>query len=488
MTLRKIALFAVGLPLLAGFFACNSTYEPTVMTASSAAVKTFSLTKDDSVLSHLDSVYFSIDLNKGLIFNADSLPYGTNVSRLIPVITTLERASAVELRVKRANGTDTVYDYLNNSTDSIDFTGPVNLKVVSYDGLNEFNYTITVNVHKMVSDSLTWDENNKSTLPSPYVYPADQRTAFSNGRYYCFTASQGKYSLATYSPVQTPTNSPLMGLDQWKIGDTSFPFTPRLRTLSSTDEALFILADDGTLYRSDDGASSWQPTAFKWHYIYGEYDGQLLGSVETADGWMVQSYPSGRLTPVPAGMPVEGSSMPVSYSFSMSATPQLVIVGGRTAAGKLTSATWSFDGSSWVAISKQSLPTPLEDVALAMYFSFKTSSSWNAYKLPTLIAFGGRDESGAINPTMYISTDYGVNWSKASSLMQFPAYIPAMYGSQAFVADSYYSASLQPKIAKPTETWACPYIYLFGGYNAQGLLYNSLWRGVINRLSFAPVE
>jgi hypothetical protein len=40
----------------------------------------------------------------------------------------------------------------------------------------------------------------------------------------------------------------------------------------------------------------------------------------------------------------------------------------------------------------------------------------------------------------------------------------------------------------PITQWEVPYIYLFGGYDSEGYLYNSVWRGVINRLSFKPLQ
>lgn len=488
MTLRKIALSAVTIPIIAGFFACNSNTEYNYMTASSAAVKTFSLTADDSVLENLDSVYFSIDLVKGLIFNADSLPVGTDVTRLIPVIKTLETASLIELKVKRSNGTDTTYNYLTNSTDSIDFTNPVTLRVVSMDGLNEFNYTVNINVHKLISDSLTWSQENISRLPSQLSTVSAQRTALSNNTFYCLTAGDGQYSLATYTPSTVPSNGPLLELDNWSCKSISFPFIPQVESFSSNDDALFILDEEGYLYKSSDGASSWDSTSLKWHYIYGRYTDRLLGSVETPDGWKIQSYPSGDLYPLPEGMPVEGTSMPVEYSFSMSGRPQLVILGGRTASGALSAATWSYDGNSWVALSRRSLPVALENVAMTMYYSFKTSSSWNVSTYPTLMAFGGKDANGKLSDKVYVSADFGLNWNLAGTSTQLPDYIPAMYSSQVFVLDSYYSANVQPKIVKPVETWACPYIYMFGGYDSNNIFQNTLWRGVINRLSFRPIE
>ena len=36
-------------------------------------------------------------------------------------------------------------------------------------------------------------------------------------------------------------------------------------------------------------------------------------------------------------------------------------------------------------------------------------------------------------------------------------------------------------------TWECPYIYLIGGYGPDGKLYDTIWRGVLNRLTFTPI-
>ena len=47
------------------------------------SVTSFSINKNDKVLTGLDSVFFSIDLVNARIFNADSLPKGTDVSKLV---------------------------------------------------------------------------------------------------------------------------------------------------------------------------------------------------------------------------------------------------------------------------------------------------------------------------------------------------------------------------------------------------------------------
>ena len=116
--IRKLAIGSAVLLASAGFMACNSSYEVVEETVSSAAVRAFSLAKNDSVMANLDSVFFSIDLIKGVIFNADSLPKGTDVTHLVPVISTIEGASSITMTVQRPGLSDTTYTYKTNTEDS----------------------------------------------------------------------------------------------------------------------------------------------------------------------------------------------------------------------------------------------------------------------------------------------------------------------------------------------------------------------------------
>ena len=74
-------------------------------------------------------------------------------------------------------------------------------------------------------------------------------------------------------------------------------------------------------------------------------------------------------------------------------------------------------------------------------------------------------------------------------MMQLPEALGAFSNAQAYVMTSTYTARLaRPRIIKPIESWECPFVYLFGGVNASGELNNCIWRGVINRLTFKPIE
>ncbi|MDE7407049.1 MAG: hypothetical protein K2M76_01405, partial [Muribaculaceae bacterium] len=97
---KTLPIFIIAATMLGILAACKSetdfsnyTEEEYVVSAYTGIVG-FRINADDSVLRDLDSVYFSIDLNTARIFNADSLPYGTDVSKLTVNIVTNASASS----------------------------------------------------------------------------------------------------------------------------------------------------------------------------------------------------------------------------------------------------------------------------------------------------------------------------------------------------------------------------------------------------------
>ena len=148
--MTRNSAFCLIIAAVATLGACNSsdeeeTLEPEV--SSSTLVKSFSLVANSKVLPNLDKVFFSIDLNTARIFNADSMPYGTDISHLVTSITT-DNASLVELHAPRPNASDSVTNYLENSTDSIDFSnGPVKLIIRSANAEMSMTYTTVSYTH-----------------------------------------------------------------------------------------------------------------------------------------------------------------------------------------------------------------------------------------------------------------------------------------------------------------------------------------------------
>lgn len=471
--------------------ACNSEYEPAIVTSENVEVSSFSLTEDSKVLSNLDSVFFSIDLVNAQIFNADSLPYGTKVSRLIPKITT-QGVSVAELIVTRAGKADTTYNYLTNPTDSIDFSnGPVKLRLVSQSGSVERSYQIKVNVHKVKSDSLEWGGAALSRLPGNISGVKESQTVEFNGRFYTMLSDGSTYYV---SEQEHPAAAPL---------STVRPELPYnhvqgldLRSMHACENAVYILGGDGTLLKnSDSGLQRWEtagPTG--WHSIVATYADQVIGSVEAADGsWSLAYWPSGKTQALPNGFPVRGTSQTINYRFEMSSTSNVLIVGGVTAKGTFTSDCWSYDGRNWAKLTRKSEILPMEGITVLPYFTTRTGDDWVSDRYATLVAFGGRNGLGIISRDVYLSYDFGVQWVKAGELMQLPDYVPATMYAQAFVVDQELPARAgalfaPSRIVRPVTSWECPYIYVYGGSLSNGTISDNIWRAVINRFTFKPIE
>lgn len=503
---KKIFLPIIFSSIIGSLVGCNSK-DPDPMEyveSSSVIISKFSLSNDKKVLDSLQNVFFSIDLENGLIFNADSLPYGTKVNRLVANISAPSTASEVNLKYYDTKTMrDSTINYLENSTDSIDFTnGPVILTVKSQSGLVTKEYKINVNVHKVKADSLAWYSMQHAPLPSSFSKLEAQCTAKLGEKFFCLTTDGLSYTMSI-------TTNPLD--PEWDSEIIEFPFSPKVESLRSSTDALYILSSDNTLYSSTDG-KNWASTGEIWINIYGAYYEQIIGAQATSDGYNIVEYPSGERWNMPVGFPLTGTSQTACYATDMAYSPQLVMIGGRTADGSLTSGSWSFDGSTWADVSVVQLPVGLEYVSMVPYYLVDVpSTTWSPVNYPVLLAMGGLDSEGNINDLIYYSRDWGLTWREAPELMQFPESFPITYGASVFEFSSTMSTESRgtqwmeiPMRPLPSSTgflmaesrsdtqlineWQCPSIYIFGGRDANGKTLNQMWRGVIYYFTFKPVQ
>ena len=156
--LKKLSALLTVTAAALSFGACNSDDDITNETnlPYSCQLLNFALSADSSVCQSLDTVFFSIDQLSGEIFNADSLPMGSNITRLVPRIT-VATASVLEIYEPREGKADSVHNYIEHPGDSIDFSrGPVRLRIVSADGQSSASYSVRVLVHKSNPYTLTW--------------------------------------------------------------------------------------------------------------------------------------------------------------------------------------------------------------------------------------------------------------------------------------------------------------------------------------------
>lgn len=461
----------------------------------------FNLKANDSILANLDSVYFSIDLNRGTVFNADSLPLGTRVDSL-GVNITLGSVSKAEITMPGKDGADTVVDYLKNSTTAIDFSkGSVTLRLVSVNAQTTRDYRIFVNVHKMKPDSLAWGNAEWSAYPTNIASPTVLKAVELSNRAICF-ASDGTASTRAIS--ENPA------LKNWAIQSVTLPQGLDVNSITAGESTLYAIASNKLMQSTDEGLT-WTSLDADFTHIYGVYESTVLGVNRDASGaYSYVTYPASQSAAVPADAPVSGTSQYVTFVSEWATDPMLMVHGGLTASGQPSGSTWAYDGEQWAPVSMKPMPE-LTGVTMVPYFTYRVRANWVATKRATLIAFGGTDATGRLNRNVYLSFDRGVNWALAGSLMQLPEAVPTLTGAQALVFESvlpsrsassqghwcsvelpsmpaWLSVDADIKAIAPIESWDCPYIYVFGGQTENRQANTQVWRGVINRLSFKPLQ
>lgn len=482
--------------MLLGATSCKSDPEEEIdpyLIPANVAVTSFSLTEDDNVLANLDSVFFSIDLKNRVIFNADSLPVGTKINKLIPVIEYSSYVNGATITMEEGETRTGEVNYIESPTDSIDFTGKVTLTLsVGYadgDTIRQ-SYRVKVLVHKENTDSLIWGDKAFSKLPSRLENPKNQKSIdFKGMAVSLIEESDGTYTYATSSNLYDNT---------WNKIQESFTFVPDVRSLTATDRCLNILDKDGNLYESTDG-SNWTSVGEKWISIIGAYKDTAIGLKQSSNGLSYAQYPLKNLnaSQVDPEFPVSGTSNFVILENKWTTSPVGFCVGGKLSNGKLSDATWAFDGANWVKLTEGGIPN-VEGASLIPYYNYRnTQSTWSKTEYNVWMVIGGTKADGTMNRTVYISYDNGVNWDKGNEQLQLPEEIPALTGCDNVVMYSQKKAAISdywtraggstPSVDGDNILWECPYIYLLGGMNESGKLQNSIWRGALARFTFTPI-
>ncbi len=467
------------------------------MPASSVAVTNFSLKSKSGSKVKLDSVFFSIDLNRGVIFNADSLPVGTDVTKLVPVINYTSSASAVTLTQTGGKTTGEI-DYKTNPSDSVDFSGKVVLKIVAEDKTTSREYNIKVNVHKVEPDSLVWDQLAVTPIPSRKGNPKSQKTVMYNKTSYTLiNENDGSYTLAVATDLMA---------GEWKKQELALNFDPQVRTMNATSDKLYLLDTAGVLYTSADGLV-WDNTGMVWTNIIGAYGDVMLGMRSEGGKLMHTFWPSDAgfsEMAVSSDFPVADYSDFVQFSNRWTTLPIGFMAGGRLADGSFTDKTWGFDGDHWAMLSEGMMPAVAGATIVPYYVYRKTSSSLVQTEFSVWMLIGGKLSDSSFNRRIFVSYDNGVNWYAAETQMQLPDHFPGLWQLDGLVTDLARQTSLEnnwtrtasrglPGMARVKYTvedyevyWDCPYIYIFGGLKDNGSLNDEVWRGVLNRLTFTP--
>ena len=401
-----------------------------------AQIYAFSLS--NSKISELANTSFTIDQKNGEIYNIDSLAYGTEISKVLSSITA--NAAYIEVMAEATN--DTVYW---SSTDSIDFSKPVKLKVHSYDRSVQKTYTARLNVHQQNGSDFTWKMlTNKATNKAI----SGQKTISFSGVYYSYVKSGNDVLLF----VSFDGGS--IWLPQSMSG---FPSDPDLTNLLTFNDEIYITTLAGEIYKSTDGRNWSKKVSYvdieiavvetllgarneTMNGLLSINGGLYYGTTTNMDTWTISEK---QIAP----------NFPVTGFGSASNHIGLILVGGITQDNELLNTTWlTAQDRVWIQTTDEKINVlkKVEGPALTYYA--------NKYYL-----IGGRDDSGKYLEDMYVSATNGVTWAKANSLTITDYYEPRAYASV---------------LVNENE------LMLFGGVSEANNWLDDAWSGFLNEMKF----
>lgn len=432
MNLTPFRLFSF-LAFIIGFSSCLDD-DTTTTSYKDAQIYSFSLT--NSKVDGLSTTTFTIDHKNGLIYNADSLAYGTVVSKVVCSLTT-KSAASILVMAEATNDTVTW-----SASDSIDFSKPVKFEVYSQDGTETKTYTATLNVHQHKETGFSWKKIvDKATNRNISM----QKTVFLEGLYYTFVKVNNDFMLfISFNDGQTWVSQDLV----------NFPPDVELMSMLAVQNKLYVATSSGEVYASQNGRQ-WNQTDIKensetvkvknfidvWNsscYALIDKDNQYyFGNTSDMTNWEVST------NTIPAGFPVSG--------FGVSSNKYgLIVVGGKNSQGQLLNTTWLTSGDHTWLQTTDLIHNELEKVegAALAYYSDK-------YYL-----IGGLNTSGTYTEEVFVSRTNGVTWEKTDSLTLTDLYEPRAFSSVHVNQDG---------------------LLLFGGTN--GITwFDDVWQGVLNEL------
>lgn len=340
-----------------------------------------------------------------LIENRDSLPYGSDLSRV--VVNIAFRGSIITY----INANSMVQAY--STTDSLDLRKPLKLNVYSGDSKTSRTYLLKVNVHQQEGDSLYWNQCDKDV---------SLLTGINEAKAFTFAdrlTVLGKKNGATTLMVR----SSLDAEGRWEEllpseAVKAVPAAADIQTLHEAQGKLWLSTTDGQVYTSDN-AADWQPVGEKHaagltlvevteDYLYAISEGLMMHSKD-AITWTADE------------LDTDEKYLPATDIRSLTlkqanGNERILMVGNSQEGSKVTwTKMWNIHepeaDAEWIFYPKSSdnkIPCPsLQHLCILPYDG-------------GCIAFGGASEDGLgthkAMDAMYISQDYGITWRPSLDL------------------------------------------------------------------------
>ena len=368
---------------------------------------------------------FSIDHVGNRIYNRDSLPVGTDVSK-VSVNVSFD-GGAIFYTV---GGEERAY----STTDSIDFTSPVIFSVYAADGSWRRNYAVSVNVHTTDMDSLVWNKVENEDFKGLGMKVG--KTVLINDKLLVFGEKEGlpvvlNGSLSNGINFVFP-ETPLNGI----TGTVDYS------SIVSLDNVLYLLAD-GKLYNSTD-AVEWTNLSSEHTFVSmaGVIDGRLHLCEESNydDSLSLMVLKTGQMGESAGGW--EKVQHVSKNDFPYSPSVVTVPLATNSSITRTTLVGISKDNADnevkvWVKLSTENKLTHYGKIAenekTCPVLERLTVISYNE----SLYAFGGKNESKGLEAfeSIYVSEDGGITWKKQNEHIGLPDELKGYDESYACVVD-----------------------------------------------------
>ena len=173
---------------------------------------------------------FVINQNEGLIYNPDSLPMGTDVSKVV---------------IDIAADTEWIYivaekDSVWNAEDSLSFVKPIQFKVLAQNGTFGRIYTAKINVSQQDPELLAWSQLKGNFSKNIQA----QKAVYMNNHIYVFGDTDSQVVMTMTSTQDGKTWSEPTSID--------IPVKADYTSAMAWGNQLYMLAD-GELYTSENG-------------------------------------------------------------------------------------------------------------------------------------------------------------------------------------------------------------------------------------------
>ena len=422
MSMKQIRTFCTLLATIIIMASCAGSDNETIL-YSDAVITSFSLgnlnkytvtensdgtTTTTKTTFSASSYKFIIDQVKREIYNNDSLPIGTDVAHVLCSISTVNNGVALFEDLEEP---DTYYYYI--SSDSIDFTSPRTVRVMSSDANGYTDYTIKVNVHKEDGDKFVWHQQESSDVVKAMN---GLKSLYHNDNIYLFGDLDGKTQVIR---IKNGT--------QWERIAQSMDFSSDAWKNVATTMYAFFLYDGGVIFKSTD-ADTWTQVNYQSeqpikqligadsYELYAlSAENQIMVSADGGANWKVEKDDK------PTMLPSEEIVM-VNYPVYLADNCEQIIMVGNRAEGT---------GDNYAAVWRKIVD--FDNVALGSIWTYMDRGSQDDYVLPRrtnynllcyedgLLAFGkANNEGGKPYVEIFQSRDNGITWKEKKTSYAFP--------------------------------------------------------------------